>query len=269
MMMNTFLPQTAGMSTTNDMEHIQMQTPSFSKPVHPLLQEKQPSLSTLPLFDLEFETTPLESPLEPALEFVDQDVNQDSPPLASSPFTPTSTGQLTDPNSLKTSSSVTLGVSSVPKMKASCFPATKIQIGSWERNSIFPGDLVCKFYYAKKQIIWEMMEQGLKSKMEILFQDVTGLYCAGSISETSYLIIEVSKPPKFFREVNPQPKKNIVWAITSDFTAGQASVCKKHMVTFPKGVLQKHFEKLISSDPKLKQISESGISSEEYFSQEL
>ncbi|GFZ07219.1 hypothetical protein Acr_19g0001560 [Actinidia rufa] len=53
------------------------------------------------------------------------------------------------------------------KLKATNFPALVLKIGAWERFSRHEGDLVAKCYYAKKKIVWEVLEGALKSKIEI------------------------------------------------------------------------------------------------------
>jgi len=41
-----------------------------------------------------------------------------------------------------------------------------------------------------------------------------------------YVYFQVSRPPLFFKETNPQPRKHTLWQATSDFTGGQATTCK-------------------------------------------
>jgi hypothetical protein len=36
-------------------------------------------------------------------------------------------------------------------------PITSLEIGTWVRKAMFLGDLFCKFYYKKKQLVWELM----------------------------------------------------------------------------------------------------------------
>jgi len=145
------------------------------------------------------------------------------------------------------------------KLKPSNFSASKLQIGSWERNSAFSGDVVVKFYYIKKQIVWEVLELGLKSKMEINFADISALDIQFGEEDKAVMTIDLIKPPRFFREINPQPKKNTMWTPTSDFTRGQASTHKRHIAHFGKQVLRKHYEKLLQSDLRIKQLTEQGI----------
>lgn len=37
------------------------------------------------------------------------------------------------------------------------------------------GDLVAKCYFAKRKLVWEVLEGGLKSKIEIQWSDIIGL----------------------------------------------------------------------------------------------
>lgn len=88
------------------------------------------------------------------------------------------------------------------KLKASNFPASFLKIGSWEVNESFvdinilifgrqlliaksyicwqytsryEGDLVAKCYFAKHKLVWEILEGGLKSKIELQWSDIMGL----------------------------------------------------------------------------------------------
>lgn len=41
--------------------------------------------------------------------------------------------------------------------------------------SKYEGDLVAKCYFAKHKLVWEVLEGGLKSKIEIQWSDITAL----------------------------------------------------------------------------------------------
>lgn len=41
--------------------------------------------------------------------------------------------------------------------------------------SRYEGDLVAKCYYAKHKLVWEVLDGGLKSKIEIQWSDITGI----------------------------------------------------------------------------------------------
>lgn len=161
-------------------------------------------------------------------------------------------GRMKDPKCLA-------GPAIVDKHKASNFPASVLRIGSWERISRYEGDLVAKCYYAKRKLVWEVLEGGLKSKIEVQWSDITSLKAIFPDNEPGTLEIEVSRPPLFFRETDPQPRKHTVWQATSDITGGQASICRRHLLQFAQGILERHYEKLLQCDHRLNLLSKEGI----------
>ncbi|XP_020578744.1 uncharacterized protein LOC110023598 [Phalaenopsis equestris] len=144
---------------------------------------------------------------------------------------------------------------SVDKMKASNFPASILRIGNWEYVSRYEGDLVAKCYYAKHKLVWEVLDGGLKNKIEIQWSDITALKATYSEHGSETLDVVLARRPLFFRETNPQPRKHTLWQATSDFTGGQASIHRRHFLQCQQGLLNKHFEKLIQCDPRLKSLS--------------
>ncbi|KAJ6834172.1 uncharacterized protein M6B38_336015 [Iris pallida] len=141
------------------------------------------------------------------------------------------------------------------KLKASNFPVSLLKIGSWECISRYEGDLVAKCYYAKHKLVWEVLDGGLKSKIEIQWSDITALKATCPENGPGTLDIVLARQPLFFRETNPQPRKHTLWQATSDFTNGQASTNRRHYLQCPQGLLSKHFEKLIQCDPRLHSLS--------------
>ncbi|XP_077223222.1 ATP-dependent DNA helicase isoform X2 [Tasmannia lanceolata] len=137
------------------------------------------------------------------------------------------------------------------KLKASNFPVSLLRIGTWECISRYEGDLVAKCYYAKHKLVWEVLDGGLKSKIEIQWSDITALKATCPEDGVGTLDIVLARQPLFFRETNPQPRKHTLWQATSDFTGGQASIHRRHFLQCPQGLLNKHFEKLIQCDPRL------------------
>ncbi|KAF3784017.1 hypothetical protein EJ110_NYTH31062 [Nymphaea thermarum] len=148
-----------------------------------------------------------------------------------------------------------LNTPSAERMKASNFAATFLKIGSWEVIPNYDGDLVAKCYFAKRKLVWEVLEGGLKSKIEIQWSDITSLRTTYRQNHPGQLEVEVSighfyemllhmqlsywtsteilffglhcsiqlsKVPHFFRETNPQPRKHSLWQAANDFTGGQA-----------------------------------------------
>ncbi|KAM3380548.1 hypothetical protein P3S68_006121 [Capsicum galapagoense] len=152
----------------------------------------------------------------------------------------------------------------IEKLKASNFPATVLRIGSWEYKSRYEGDLVAKCYFAKHKLVWEVLDGGLKNKIEIQWSDIMGLKASYPDDGPGTLDVVLSRQPLFFRETNPQPRKHTLWQATSDFTSGQASIHKsefneterRHYLQCAQGLLGKHFEKLVQCDPRLKFLSQ-------------
>ncbi|KAL5699056.1 hypothetical protein ACHQM5_030010 [Ranunculus cassubicifolius] len=141
------------------------------------------------------------------------------------------------------------------KLKASNFPASLLKIGTWEAVSRYEGDLVAKCYYAKHKLVWEVLDGGLKSKMEIQWSDIIALKANFPEDGPGTLDLVLARQPLFFRETNPQPRKHTLWQATSDFTGGQASIHRRHFLQCPQGLLNKNFEKLIQCDPRLNWLS--------------
>ncbi|KAL5699881.1 hypothetical protein ACHQM5_030714 [Ranunculus cassubicifolius] len=145
--------------------------------------------------------------------------------------------------------------SGTDKLKASNFPASLLRIGTWEYASHHEGDLVAKCYFAKQKLVWEVLQSGLKSKIEIQWSDIMVLKASYPDDGPGTLDIVLARRPLFFRETNPQPRKHTLWQATSDFTSGQASIHRRHFLQCPHGLLNKHFEKLIQCDPRLNLLS--------------
>ncbi|KAF6161324.1 hypothetical protein GIB67_009211 [Kingdonia uniflora] len=137
------------------------------------------------------------------------------------------------------------------KLKAANFPAKLLRIGSWERVSKHEGDLVAKCYYAKRKLVWEVLDCGLKSKIEVQWADISAIRAEFPENGPEVLEIELSNTPAFSRETNPQPRKHTQWAPATDFTGGQAPIYRRHFLQFEAGVLQKHYEKLLQCDERL------------------
>ncbi|XP_071689251.1 uncharacterized protein [Rutidosis leptorrhynchoides] len=144
----------------------------------------------------------------------------------------------------------------VDKLKASNFQALSLRIGNWEYVSRHEGDLVAKCYFAKHKLVWEVLDGGLKNKIEIQWSDIVGLKANCPDKGPGLLTIVLGKPPQFFRETDPQPRKHTLWQATSDFTGGEAITCRQHYLQCSQGVLNKHYEKLIQCDTRLNFLSQ-------------
>ncbi|CAA0806827.1 Unknown protein [Striga hermonthica] len=147
---------------------------------------------------------------------------------------------------------------SADKLKASNFPGSLLRIGAWEYKSRHEGDLVAKCYFAKHKLVWEVLDGGLKNKIEVQWSDIMALKANYEDGGPGTLKVVLARQPLFFRETNPQPRKHTLWQATSDFTGGQASIHRQHYLECPQGLLGKHFEKLTQCDPRLNFLSQQG-----------
>ncbi|KAL0425168.1 UNVERIFIED_CONTAM: hypothetical protein Sradi_1051600 [Sesamum radiatum] len=158
------------------------------------------------------------------------------------------------------------GAASGDKLKASNFPGSILKIGTWEYKSRYEGDLVAKCYFAKHKLVWEVLDGGLKNKIEIQWSDIMALKAnypddgPGTLDVVvmNSLLFHLSSALFQRQETNPQPRKHTLWQATSDFTGGQASVHRRHYLECPQGLLGKHFEKLTQCDPRLNFLSQQG-----------
>ncbi|KAE8677757.1 hypothetical protein F3Y22_tig00111502pilonHSYRG00038 [Hibiscus syriacus] len=138
------------------------------------------------------------------------------------------------------------------KLKAENFIISILRIGSWQRVSRNDGDLVGKCYFAKRKLVWEFLENGLKSKIEIQWSDILSLRAVSNEDQPGILELELNQPPVFYHEIDPQPRKHTQWRMVSDFTGGQAPTYRRHYLEFPPGVLDRPLEKLLGYDHRLR-----------------
>ncbi|XP_056168431.1 uncharacterized protein LOC115680134 [Syzygium oleosum] len=147
------------------------------------------------------------------------------------------------------------------KLKAGHVPATLIKIGSWQFASVHEADLVGKFYFATRKLVWEVLANGLRNKMEIQWSDISAIRATIEENKPGILEIELRRPPTFYKETDPQTWRHALWISADDFTGGQALVCRRHYLEFPSAALDRHYIKLLSSDRRLLDLSQSGFPS--------
>lgn len=67
-----------------------------------------------------------------------------------------------------------------------------------QRKSRNEGDLVAKCYFAKKKLVWELLKGGLKSKIEIQWNDIIGINA--SMLENQLGILQIEVFPAFIKD---------------------------------------------------------------------
>ena len=70
--------------------------------------------------------------------------------------------------------------------------ADKVSWVSSQFVSKHEGDLVGKFYYAKRKLVWEILDNRLKSKIEIQWSDIASLQATFQEKQPDVLEIEVN-----------------------------------------------------------------------------
>eukprot|EP00951_Prasinocladus_malaysianus_P032711 scaffold319681_cov47-Prasinocladus_malaysianus.AAC.2 len=140
------------------------------------------------------------------------------------------------------------------KLKASYITAQSLQIGAFKCMACHSSDLVAKIYYAKKRMLWEVLDNGLKKKIEFLWSDISKMRVNFKGQDTDIWEFEMSSCPTFHEEVEPQPMKHTNWQPCHDFTGGQASDIRlTHRLSVEKGQnTRQHYEKLLAYCPHLK-----------------
>ncbi|KAL0900798.1 hypothetical protein Bca101_084759 [Brassica carinata] len=141
----------------------------------------------------------------------------------------------------------------IEKPKAMNFQISKIIIGEWTHKSVYPDDLKAKLYFAKRRLMWEILDEDsrLKRKIEIQWSDVLSFRANIDPQDaTGTLEVELGKCPTFFMEINPQAGKHTQWKqLDQDFTLGQsASKYRRHTLHVFPGDLKRNLDKLVSAD---------------------
>uniref|UniRef100_A0A453PVS0 TRF2/HOY1 PH-like domain-containing protein n=1 Tax=Aegilops tauschii subsp. strangulata TaxID=200361 RepID=A0A453PVS0_AEGTS len=98
-------------------------------------------------------------------------------------------------------------------VKASNFPANFLKIGNWEYTSQYEGDLVAKCYYAKHKLVWEVLNDGLKSKIEVQWLDITAIKatCPEEGDGTLELMVCLGHPFSFKKPILNQENIHYGW----------------------------------------------------------
>ncbi|XP_022968798.1 uncharacterized protein LOC111467928 isoform X2 [Cucurbita maxima] len=102
----------------------------------------------------------------------------------------------------------------------------KLYIGKWQLPLSNTNKLVVKGLFVKKQLCYEISSNGCRVKIEIDWSNIIGIRAAMKKNEPGVLEVELSEPPKFYKELGQKDVgAHSQWVDGSDFTRGQASTC--------------------------------------------
>lgn len=129
-----------------------------------------------------------------------------------------------------------IGVSADPSSEphADHISVQRLTIGSWNLVAKYDEHVVLSFYWVERKLVWEVLHLGVVRKMEVDFEDVDQMALLSGVDEPDRLVIELHRPPRFFKE-SPTPTAEVNYVYTTDFTNGQASCESRHTLLFSSG----------------------------------
>jgi hypothetical protein len=108
-------------------------------------------------------------------------------------------------------------------------PVKRLTIGSWSLAAKYDEHVLLSYYWAERKLVWEVLHLGVVRKMEVDFEDVSHVSLsppAAAADGLDRLVIELHRPPRFFKENTPAggaAAQEVNYIYTTDFTNGQAS----------------------------------------------
>jgi len=134
----------------------------------------------------------------------------------------------------------------------------RLNIGLWQAESQCCGDLVAKFSYKERTILWEIFDVGSLLRTVISFDDLNGVGLELHPDDTATMVIELRCAPKFYKGVL-QPHEATIWTQIGDFTEGMASTFRRHILHFSRRALNEPIEDIFRRDPRLQGLLLQGL----------
>jgi len=129
-------------------------------------------------------------------------------------------------------------------------PVKKLSIGSWNLLAKYDEHVLLSFYWAERKLVWEVLHLGVVRKMEVDFEDISqATLTSGDEQQQDRLVIELHRPPRFFKENPPSTvsagAQEVNYVYTTDFTNGQASTESRHLLLFDAGAVTRDHTKMM------------------------
>mmetsp|Transcript_32181 Transcript_32181/g.55008 ORF Transcript_32181/g.55008 Transcript_32181/m.55008 type:complete len:363 (+) Transcript_32181:90-1178(+) len=138
-------------------------------------------------------------------------------------------------------------ISDPSETSADHIPVKKLTIGSWNLAAKYDETILLSFYWAERKLVWEVLHLGVVRKMEVDFEDVEQTSLASGGEEHDRFVIELQRPPRFFKETpSSAGGEEVNYVYTTDFTSGQASTESRHVLLFEPGAISRDHAKLMS-----------------------
>jgi len=144
------------------------------------------------------------------------------------------------------------------RTRPACFACKMLRIGSWTQRSIYPGDVIVRFYFAKREIILCWLSNGAGVRLVIPFRDVTGLASGRESALDCWLTVTYSCRPLLQREIDPLPGMASVWTECADYSHGnQLTSSRQATIIGLTDDLRRPVAKLLEVDSRLKELYQS------------
>eukprot|EP01116_Phalansterium_solitarium_P013444 TRINITY_DN3080_c0_g2_i1.p1 TRINITY_DN3080_c0_g2~~TRINITY_DN3080_c0_g2_i1.p1 ORF type:complete len:707 (+),score=234.27 TRINITY_DN3080_c0_g2_i1:209-2329(+) len=169
-----------------------------------------------------------------------------------------------DLKSLKFANNHLIVNNSPHQLKYSQLPIVMLSIGSWHRTTSGKcGDLLARFSFYESKFTWEMEHnqssyEPVMNRIDVPFDDVVGLGVESLDDGTAIFTVETNRPPQFFVAVQ-ESHGAMMWSPTKDFTGGEASNFRRHIVHFFSGALNAPLEFLLGTNPRMAQMAKTGL----------
>jgi hypothetical protein len=137
-------------------------------------------------------------------------------------------------------------------------PLLRLNIGLWQAESQCCGDLVAKFSYKERTILWEIFDVGSLLRAVVPFDDLNGVGLELHHDDTGTMVIELRCAPTFYKGVL-QPHESTIWTQIGDFTEGMASTFRRHILHFSRRALNEPIEDIFRRDPRLQGLLLQGL----------
>ena len=112
---------------------------------------------------------------------------------------------------------------------------------------------MARIQFTDKAFEWEITTVEGREKILIPFDDVSGFGLARR-GLNALVTFELSRPPSFHQYLHKTP----CWTPTEDFTGGQASRCRRHVLKFAEGTMEP-FHHIGEVDSRLGKLSQTGL----------
>jgi hypothetical protein len=137
------------------------------------------------------------------------------------------------------------------------FLTTYFTSGSY--GAAFKGELALKLYFARKQIVIEFVDAGLKKKLVVSFERIDELDLMvdvpGLDTKIAVFSMHLTAPPAIFNERNPVPKLNTMWVETADdFCNGCSLLFARISLLVKKASAKRHLNRLRDTCPEMAQL---------------